>query len=101
MGMKNIDLKKYSPIISDKVVGAEIYSLLKGMLDNGEVLSIDLSKIHSMATFCAKQIFGRLYVELGSTAFFERIALKNANNDLKAIIQIGIQDALDETENIS
>ena len=96
MGMKIIDLKKYSPIISDKAKGAEIYKIIKEILSMGENVTVDLQEIQSMATFCAKQIFGSLYVELGSKGFFKNVVLKNANNDLKAIIQIGIQDALDE-----
>ncbi|MFC4209547.1 STAS-like domain-containing protein [Pedobacter lithocola] len=94
--MKIINLDKYGPIISDKAVGDEIYYSLKKALSSNSSIEIDLIKIHSMATFCAKQIFGKLYIELGSSAFFEKIILKNATNDLKTIIQIGVQDALDE-----
>ena len=49
-----------------------------------------------MATFCAKQIFGKLYVDLGSENFFERIEILNASDDLKSIIKIGIQSAIQE-----
>jgi len=97
--MKNISFKNYGPIISDKIVGQEIYAVLKEALSSFDQINLDLNEIQSMATFCAKQIFGRLYIELGSHKFFERIILKNANNDLKSIIQIGIQDALDDIGN--
>lgn len=98
--MKIIDLSKYGPIVSDKEVGNEIYLSLKKGLKDGNSISVDLVGIHSMATFCAKQIFGNLYVELGAKTFFDKILLLNANNDLKAIIQIGIQDAIEENEEI-
>ncbi len=94
--MKKIDFKEHGPIISDKQTGELIYSQIKAILNKGESIDIDLGNIKSMATFCAKQIFGRLYSELGSNAFFERITISNASDDLKSIIRIGIQNALEE-----
>jgi len=91
-----IDLNEYGPLISDKNVGNKIYVLIKDGLSNSDVVEIDLMHITTMATFCAKQIFGKLYLELGSSKFFERIKLFNSNEDLKIIIKMGIQNAIDE-----
>jgi hypothetical protein len=96
--MKSLSLNNYGPIISDKTVGNEIYSLINSSMSRHDVVSLDLSAIKSMATFNAKQIFGRLYVELGSNTFFDKIRLLNASDDLKIIIQIGIQNALEDEE---
>jgi len=92
-----IDLKKYGPLLSDKKIGDEIYQEIRINLDKEEIINIDFKHITSMATFCAKQIFGRLYIEMGPEKFFERIKLMNANEDLKIIIKMGIQNALDES----
>lgn len=92
----SIDLKEYGPIISDKAIGEKIYQLIKNEVSNKEIIEIDLNEIVSMATFCAKQIFGRLYVELGAEIFFERVKLLGANQDLQIIIKMGIQSALEE-----
>lgn len=92
----NISLKKYGPMISSESIGKEIYKELDQNVKSGTDIVVDLSDIDTMATFCAKQIFGRLYVELGSELFYTKVKLKGANNDLKAIIQIGIQHALDD-----
>lgn len=94
--MKRIDLIGHGPIISDKQTGELIYSQIKAILDKGESVDIDLSRIKSMATFCAKQIFGKLYSEMGPNAFFERITIRNATDDMKSIIRIGIQNAIEE-----
>lgn len=94
--MKIISLDKYGPVVSSKSIGDEIYNLIKEELVNHASVSVELGGVKSMATFCAKQIFGKLYLEMGSESFFERIALKNADKDLKTIIQIGIQHALQE-----
>lgn len=94
--MKEINLDKYSPIISDKGIGDEIFNLIKKELEVQEVVSLDMSRIKSMATFCAKQIFGKLYMEIGSEAFFNKLHIKNASDDLKVIIKVGIQNALED-----
>lgn len=94
--MKQLDLTEYGPIISSQSIGKEVYQKIKIMLtDNGKVV-IDVTNIKSMATFCAKQIFGKLYIELGSQSFYENIEIKGADDDLKIIIQIGIKHALEE-----
>ncbi|QHL87452.1 DUF4325 domain-containing protein [Nibribacter ruber] len=94
--MKTLSLDNFAPIISDRLVGDEIYNLIKSDLETCQQLDIDLKEIKSMATFCAKQIFGKLYLELGGDSFFQRIRLINATDDLKTIIRIGIQSALED-----
>jgi len=94
--MKEINLTSYGPIVSSKTVGDEIYKLINLTLTKESKIIVNLEGIKSMATFCAKQIFGKLYIDLGSQQFFDRITLKGADNDLKTIIQIGIQHALEE-----
>jgi ABC-type uncharacterized transport system substrate-binding protein len=91
-----ISLNDFGPLISDKKIGDEIYQIIKKSLLKEKKIEIDFSEITSMATFCAKQIFGKLYIELGSSQFFERIKFQNTNEDLQIIIKMGIQNALDE-----
>lgn len=92
--MRTLKLSEFGPVISDKEIGQKIYSLIKNEVMAGNSVEVDLEPIKSMATYCAKQIFGNLYVELGSKKFFEMVLLKNANNDIKTIVNIGIQHAL-------
>jgi len=92
--MKTINLDKYSPLISSQEVGEEIHSFLLKQLDKHEVVEVNLGSIKTMATFCAKQIFGQLYVSLSAEKFFERIKLINVNEDLQMIIRLGILSAI-------
>ena len=94
-----IDFAKHGPIISEKETGEEIYNEIKKSIsvDNSKI-EIDMSKTKTMATYCAKQIFGRLYLELGAEAFFDKMILTNASNEMKLIIKMGIQNALEELE---
>lgn len=94
--MKNINLDIYGPIVSTKDSGSEILKIINDSLKDNQNIQIDLGKIRSMATFCAKQIFGVLYIKLGSESFFERIEIINASDDLKSIIKIGVQSAIQE-----
>lgn len=96
--MKELSLEKYRPIISDKGIGEEIYNSIKDELEKGNNVTLEMSQIKSMATFCAKQIFGKLYMEIGPESFFERLILKNASDDLKAIIRVGIQNAIEDND---
>ncbi|MBL7951818.1 MAG: STAS-like domain-containing protein [Flavobacteriales bacterium] len=93
--MRTVSLEEYGPILSSRSIGEVVYERIKKEVNEGEV-TVDLSTIRSMATFCAKQIFGRLYVELGQRKFFDRLTIKGADDNLKTIIQIGIQNALEE-----
>lgn len=93
----NIILSNYGLIISDKILGEKIYNDIKEALGLENRIEIDLAKIKSMATFNAKQIFGRLYLELGSQNFFERIRLKNASENIKLIIRMGVKSAVEES----
>ncbi|WP_460501843.1 STAS-like domain-containing protein [Hymenobacter agri] len=91
-----LDLSEFGSAIVEKSVGEEIYHRVLAMLAANEIITIDLGKIITMATYCAKQIFGRLYIDLGSDVFFQRIVLANANKDLKYIVTTGIKNALHE-----
>ncbi|MCU0438170.1 MAG: STAS-like domain-containing protein [Raineya sp.] len=96
--MNNLELKEFGTIISSETIGKDIYDLIKKTINNNEEVIIDMTGIKSMATFCAKQIFGKLYIELGAEKFYNLISIKNATDDIKTIIQIGIENALEEHE---
>ena len=87
--MKNISLQKYGPIISTDKEGSVIYEMINNELKNDSV-QLDMSGIVSMTTYCAKQIFGKLYNDLGPEQFFERIQIKNASDSVKLTIRLGI-----------
>ncbi len=98
--MEYINLDRFGPIITDKLKGDEIYTLLWKSASQNDIVDVDLGAIKSMATFNAKQIFGKLYIKLGANVFFSKIRLKNASDDLKLIIKVGIQNALDNPQEL-
>lgn len=93
--MKQYSFSAFAPMLTDRGKGDEIYKAIKALHPEQERIEIDLSDMESMATFCARQIFGRLYVELGADCFGKNIILKNMTEDVEYIIKWGIQCELD------
>ena len=89
-----VNLISFGSVINDKETGEAIYNSIRKALQGMAPIEIDFSGVITMATFCAKQTFGRLYIELGPQEFFNRLVLKNANSDLKFIVRTGIESAL-------
>lgn len=92
-----IDLSEYGPVIGDSVVASEIYHKIYSVVRNTSVV-IDMAGVKLMATFCAKQIFGKLYLELGPNDFYDKIQIKNASDNIKTTIGIGIETSLNESK---
>ena len=84
-----IKVAEISKIISDDSVGASIYQKVKSLLQKNDVVVIDMSDVHTMATYCSKQIFGSLYKELGEK-FYDRVIIRNASDVIKTSIRLGI-----------
>lgn len=92
--MKKISLRQYSPIISEKNIGEEIFNNIWNLDPKDNQVEVDMSGIISMTTYSAKQIFGRLYKNLGPSLFENNIILINATNDVILIIKMGIRNAV-------
>lgn len=97
--MNTIDLSSYGPIISDETKGKEIFDAMCRLLSNNNSIIVDMRNVKSMATFCARQIFGKLYLKLGASGFYNRVAIKNATDDLRTIIRLGIESEIAKNEN--
>jgi hypothetical protein len=95
----SLKLSDYGIVISDKELGETILKKILKLLDEHPTVIVDFEDVKSMATFCSKQIFGRLYLNLTPQNFYERLSFKNVNDDVKLLLKIGIQDAIEEMEN--
>lgn len=94
--MTTINLSKYAPIISDKSVGEDIYHTILEAEPQMQEVEINMQGVISMTTYCAKQIFGRLYNQLGANLFGKNVKFKGVSNDLLLIIKMGIRNAMME-----
>jgi hypothetical protein len=93
--MQALKLKEFGSVITDKEIGDEILNRIKVALTQSKPVNIDLTGVITMATYCAKQIFGTLYLELGAENFFKDINISNASIDMKTLIQLGIVNAIE------
>lgn len=92
-----VSLNEFSPVIGDVSIADRILHIIKESINNNEEnVTIDFTKIRVIATNCAKHIFGKLYIELGSELFFSKIVISNASENVKASIMNGIEAALHE-----
>jgi hypothetical protein len=90
------NLSQYGEAITNDEQGELILNSIREIVLKGQIIEIDFSKIKSMTTYCAKQIFGTLYVELGNAKFFNNIKLLHVSQDLKIIINQGIESKLEK-----
>ena len=88
--MSTILLKTFGSVISDKSIGNSILEKVQNSLKTDGSVTVDFTDVVTMATFCARQIFGDLYVELGRETFIKKVNLLNANDTVKAIISDAI-----------
>ncbi len=91
-----IKIADFTISITNEQQGEEILKKINIELSKNETVEIDFKGIIAMTTFCAKQIFGNLYVKLSPSIFFKRIKLLNVSDDLKLIINQGIESAVND-----
>lgn len=100
--MKTIHLDAISgAIICDNYAAGAISQEIKMVLLKEHVVEVNFGGIKAMTTYSAKQIFGELYLSLGASDFFEMVYLKNANDNIKKIIKLGIQDAIEDRNRVA
>lgn len=89
-----IKLTDYIPSIGEEDDGKKILAEIKEGLSSGGEILIDFSGIQTLATICAKLIFGTLYKEMGKEEFYNKILIANATRTVKRSIRLGVEFAL-------
>ena len=89
-------MSRYRSVVMRKSDGESVYQEIKAHLESGDTVLIDFSGIDTMTTYFAKQVFGRLYVELGVEGFTSRIKFEkdNMSSDVELVLKIGITGAI-------
>lgn len=92
--MVKINLEEYAPAITQKLKAEEIFNKImhENPIDNHIV--INMNKIITMTTQCARLVFGRLYLNLTADIYYQNIELQNVSEDLDIIIKMGIDHAI-------
>lgn len=93
---KKYSFSKFAPSLSDKSQAESIFLEIQDLLPKQNKIIVDLSGIAAMTTICARLIFGRLYVELGTECFSKNIILKNIEESVQIVIRWGILKELEQ-----
>ena len=96
MSEYKLEMIHYRHLVTRKVDGEEVYNEIKMHLNKGDVVIVDFNGIDTMTTYFAKQVFGKLYTELGAEKFSEAIKFDKSRmtEDVELVLKIGIAGAL-------
>lgn len=91
-----LKMDRFKSIVTRKSNGDEVYNEIKNQINSGSVVVVDFSGIDTMTTYFAKQVFGRLYVELGAEVFSQSIKFEKSKmtDDVELVLRIGITGAI-------
>ena len=91
-----LQMNRFKSIVTRKSDGEEVYNEIRRQLDDGNVIVVDFSGIDTMTTYFAKQVFGKLYVEMGAEKFNESVKFekKHMSDDVELVLKIGISGAI-------
>lgn len=93
--MVEVDLNKYGAVINTARLGELCYNdIMRADPTHRQVL-VRMKNIVSMTTTRAKQIFGRIYKELGEEKFSNNVVL-DVSDGVFIIIEMGLEELLSE-----
>lgn len=96
MNKKSFSFEDYAPSLSDNLIAESIYSEIQKLDPLHNQITIDFAGLIAMTTVCAKNIFGKLYIELGAAIFNKNMILKNAEESIRIVMKWGITKAIEE-----
>lgn len=96
--MNTIRIENYAKILSREDLARQIYDAIMQCVPADDGIIIDMKGVITMTTQCAKLIFGKLYVELTPSVYFEKVKFVNKSQELDIIISFGIEHAIRESK---
>lgn len=93
-----IHISNITRSIASARVGEEILIRIRDELGKHDVITVDLIDVITITTYCAKQIFGQLYKDLGVSEALRRMRMINASADVKTAIRLGIDASLSKMD---
>ena len=91
--MVDVNLNKYGTVINTEKLGEQCYNDIMSANPNENQVLVRMKDIVSMTTTRAKQIFGRIYKEIGEEKFTNNIVL-DVTDGVYIIIEMGLEEIL-------
>ena len=96
--MAEVNLNKYGTVINTEQKGEQCYQDIMSANPNENKVLVRMRNIVSMTTTRAKQIFGRIYKEIGEEKFEKNIVL-DVSDGVYIIIEMGLEELLKDMKN--
>lgn len=91
--MAEVDLNKYGTVINTRQLGEQCYRDIMNANPSKNRVIVRMKNVVSMTTTRAKQIFGRIYREIGEELFTKNIVL-DVTDGVYIIIEMGLEEML-------
>lgn len=92
--MKNLILSKFGNVIATDEKSLEVYNYINNAIKENEIVKIDAKNV-TISTKSARLIFGKLYKELTSKVFLEKVLIENASPIFLFSINEGISTEIE------
>ncbi len=90
----NLILSRFGNVIATDEKSFEIYSLINDAISKENVVKIDAKNV-TISTKSSRLIFGKLYKQLNSKLFLERIIIENASPIFMFSVNEGISTEME------
>ena len=92
--MKDLVLAKFGNVIATDEKSSEVYNIIYEAIQKNEIVNIDAENV-TISTKSARLIFGKLYKQLTSKVFLEKIFIRNASPIFMFSINEGISTEIE------
>ncbi len=97
MATVTLDFNQFGSTIDRPEDGERCYMMLKEADPANNEVIVKMQSVVSMTTSCAKQIFGRICMEIGEAAFEEHVIL-DVSDGVYVIIQMGLDEMIENAK---
>jgi hypothetical protein len=92
--MKNLVLSKFGNVIATDEKSLEVYNFINDAIKDNEIVKIDAKNV-TISTKSSRLIFGKLYKQLTSKTFLEKIIIENASPIFMFSVNEGISTEIE------
>lgn len=90
--MKIYNMSIYGESITNEIVSEKISIDLEKLIDIEDQIKLDFSNVNLLTTTCLKHIFSKIKDKLPADVFFMKFRFINVNDNLRVIINHGLED---------
>lgn len=90
--MKTYNMSIYGGSITNEIISEKISTDLEKFVSCDDKVTLDFSNVNLLTTTCIKKIFSKIKDKIPADIFFTKFCFINVNENLKIIINHGLED---------